>query len=111
MTASRRKGTDAESRVVAWLRERGWVHAERRALAGARDRGDVAGLVGVVVEVKAERAWTPGGYLAELAAEVVNDGAEVGVVVVKRRGTTDVGRWYALTDAATFFDLVRRAGY
>ena len=49
---ARGKGTHAETQVVNYLIDHGWPHAERRALNGSRDRGDVAGIPGVVVEVK-----------------------------------------------------------
>ncbi len=111
MNAPRRAGTRAETAVVTWLRGCGWPYVERRALCGSRDRGDVAGLVGVVVEVKAERRTDLAGWLAELTAEVTHDHADLGVVIVKRRGCTDPGSWYALTDAGTFAALLTAAGY
>ena len=52
MSASKAKGTAWESAIAAYLQGAGWVHAERRTLSGANDRGDVAGLPGVVIEAK-----------------------------------------------------------
>jgi hypothetical protein len=37
MSASRRKGTAWESRVVEYLKEHGFPYAERRALCGTSD--------------------------------------------------------------------------
>jgi hypothetical protein len=65
----------------------------------------------MVLEVKACREWTPSAWLAELGLEISNDNAESGVVIVKRRGTTDVNRWYALTSAGQWLDLIHKAGW
>ena len=48
MSASKSKGTAWETAIVRFLKDRGWPNAERRALGGANDRGDIAGVVGVV---------------------------------------------------------------
>lgn len=111
MSASKRKGTAAETAVVGYLRERGWPHAERRALAGARDRGDVAGIAGCVLEVKSCARMEPAAWLDEAAAERANDGAAVGAVIAKRRGTSDPARWYALLTVEQLADLLISAGY
>jgi hypothetical protein len=47
VSKSRAKGTSWESAIVTYLIEQGWPHAERRALAGALDKGDITGLPGV----------------------------------------------------------------
>ena len=91
MSASKRKGTAWERAVVEFLRARGAVHAERRALAGARDRGDVAGIPGVVIECKAAKRYELAEWIRELEAETVNAGAEWGFLAVKapRRPVAD----------------------
>lgn len=103
---SKRKGTGAETAVVQWLRDNGVVHAERRALAGNLDKGDIAGLPGVVVEVKAEKGHDLAGWCAELEAEIRNAHASTGVVIAKKRGTTNVGDWYAVMPARLWLALV-----
>ena len=55
---SRDKGTSWETQVVRFLQEHGWPLAERRARRGTRDAGDVAGVAGVCIEVKAEKRIT-----------------------------------------------------
>lgn len=108
---SKRKGTSAETAVVNWLRSRGWIHAERRALNGVHDRGDVAGLPGVVIEVKSCREFDLAGWCKEAEQERVNDGAQIGVVVAKKRGTTDPGEWYAVMPFAQLADLLGAPGF
>jgi hypothetical protein len=52
MSKSKQKGTAAETAVVNWLVSKGRKHVERRSLNGVNDRGDIAGVPGVVLEVK-----------------------------------------------------------
>lgn len=109
MSAARRKGTSWESAIVAFLRDRGWLHAERRALGGARDRGDVAGIPGVVIEAKSAARLDLAGWLAEAEAERVNDGATWGVVWAKRRGKASPADGYVLMSGRTFVELLAAA--
>lgn len=111
MSKARAKGTAAESAVVAYLQRRGWVHAERRALAGSSDRGDIAGIAGVMVEVKNCAKHDLAGWLAEAKAEQANAGAHIGAVVAKKRGTTDPGEFYAILPFRQLCDLLAAGGY
>jgi hypothetical protein len=52
VSRSKAKGTAAETAVVRAYIAAGAVYAERRALSGVLDRGDVAGVPGIVTEVK-----------------------------------------------------------
>jgi hypothetical protein len=47
MTRSKDKGTAAESLVVKYLQSTYWPHAERRALSGGLDKGDITGTPGL----------------------------------------------------------------
>ncbi len=111
MTASKRKGTAWESTIVDYLRGAGAPHAERRALNGAKDRGDVAGIPGVVIEAKNAKTVELGVWLDEAHAERANDGADIGVVWFKRRGRTSPAAGYVLMDGATLIQLLTAAGY
>ena len=90
------KGTVAERAVVDYLRANGFPDAERRALEGVNDRGDVAGLPYTVLEVKNHAALDLAGWLNELMREIDNDNAEYGAVVAKRRGHAKPDQWYAI---------------
>ena len=108
MNKAKAKGTSAESAVVAYLRDAGFKRAERRTLNGANDRGDIAGIDGVVIEVKNCQTLSLPQWLRELEAEMKNeakhqfvitggDGRTItGIIIAKRKGTTDVGEWYAI---------------
>lgn len=111
MSKSKQKGTAAETAVVKWLQEKGRKDVERRALSGILDRGDIAGIPGVVIEVKNHAKMTLSQWLDELDVEVKNDKADTGVVLHKKRGTTDVGQWYATMPADQWYNLIKEAGY
>ena len=106
---SKSKGRDAENAVVEWLKANGFPAAERRRLSGAFDKGDIAGVHNLTVEVKAEKAITLSGYMTELRNEVDNTGDEYGVAIVKKRGTLEVDQWYAVMPAEWFLALFKAA--
>lgn len=83
MTASKQKGTTAEREVVRYLQQ-WWPAAERRALSGNKDKGDVAGIPGVVVEVKAAKAQQLAAWKRETLVESANADVRNCVLVVKR---------------------------
>jgi Holliday junction resolvase len=109
VSKAKQKGTAAETAVVRYLREVGWPYAERLALSGNKDRGDVTGLPGIVVEVKACKTWDLAGWIKELQAEMKNAGADIGVLVVKRKGFTDPADWYWITIGSVMTDLLNGA--
>lgn len=82
-TRSKQKGTTAEREVVRYL-QNWWPTAERRALSGNKDKGDVAGIPGVVVEVKAAKTQQLAVWRRETWAEMENAGAVHCMLVVKR---------------------------
>lgn len=112
MTPSHAKGTKAESDVVTYLKEF-WPYAERRALQGTKDRGDIAGVPGVVWEVKSGSRLEIPRWLSETRDEVANDNATVGVLVVKPRGigSTRVGEWWAISQLDSYSRLLQLAGF
>lgn len=111
MSKSKQKGTAAETALVNWLKKQGEKHVERRPLNGSADRGDIAGIHDVVIEVKNTVRMELSGWLAELAVEMNNDKANTGVVVHKKKGTTDVGEWYATLPVKVWYKLLKEAGY
>jgi len=110
MSKSKQKGTKAENNVVAYLKEF-FPYVERRALAGINDKGDVAGIPGVVIEVKDHAKITLSEWLKELEQEIANADASTGAVVAKKRGTLDVGDWYAVMPVSEWVALLKEAGH
>lgn len=111
MSKQRAKGTAAETAVVRYLNDHGFPYAERRALHGTNDKGDVTGLGPVVLEVKNHTAFDLAGWVRELETEIRNANAETGAVVAKRRGTTDAAAWYAILPFGDLVQLLIDAGY
>lgn len=109
MSASRAKGTAWESAIVTYLHTRGWPHAERRALRGKHDRGDVAGIVGVVIEAKSAARVELAAWLDEATRET--GPGERGAVWFKRRGRTSPAAGFVLMDGETFVKLLIDGGY
>lgn len=113
MSTSRRKGTTAETIVVNYLRDHGWPYAERRALMGSKDKGDVTGVPGLAVEVKsAVRICIP-EWMRETETERVNANADYGLLVVKPKGVgeTRIADWPVLLPLSAVVELLHLAGY
>lgn len=107
-SASKAKGSKAELDVVKWLKQ--WFPYADRRLAGATlDKGDISGIPGVTIEIKNHAKMDLAGWVAELETEMNNDSAWTGTVLHKRKGTTDVGRWYCTQPASVWIELLRRA--
>jgi len=104
---AKRKGTQAEVAVVAYLRANGFPDAERRALEGVNDRGDIAGIPYTVLEVKNHAALDLSGWLNELMREIDNAQASYGAVVAKRRGHANPEQWYAIMPFEGLVKLLR----
>ena len=102
----KRKGSAAELAVAKWLRKLGWIHAERSRAGWTDDRGDIDGMPGVCIEVKAEKKFDLPGYLRELEVEMANAKAWTGTVIIKRRGSMNVDDWYAVMPAKVWGELM-----
>ncbi len=112
MSIQRTKGTMAESAVVAYLRGNGFIHAERRALKGSLDQGDVAGCPGLAIEVKyANSGLRLASWVAETEIERLNAKADHGVLVIKPPGlgAKSTKHWFAVMQVQSFDRLVRQA--
>ena len=110
MSKARAKGTKLETDVVAYMKANGWPHAERHAQHGHKDVGDINIGPGVVIECKAEARFDLAGWIAELEHEMFNADTDDGVVVVKRKMTTDPGEFYALMTFGMWCKLAKEAG-
>lgn len=83
---------------------------DRRVRTGAKDRGDVAGVrchgKRVVIEVKdcAKPEWPK--WVREAHTEAGNDDALCGVVIAKRRGTTDPADFWVVMEARDLVALL-----
>ncbi len=105
------KGRAVENQAVEWLRSKGWVNAERRRLNGIADMGDVTGIPGMCIEVKSAAQWLPVQWIRELVAEQANAGADVGFVMARPKGGTNVDDWVVLMTPAQLLELLDAAGW
>jgi hypothetical protein len=113
---AREAGTKWETEIVRALIAAGWPNAERRRLAGAKDRGDIAGIAGVVIEAKNTNRLALAEAVDEARAEASNDNAGVfgvshGAAWIKRKGKTSALDGYVVMDGRTFLALLKEAKY
>lgn len=121
MVNSRNKSIkQGEQPAARYFRAQGppWQDARRLVAAGwsnsvteSQDAGDLTGLPGLCVQVKALKKPLVGKALADVFAETERQAAACGSGVVplileKRAGTTDVGRWWLWLTSAVYVRLV-----
>lgn len=115
---SKNIGTRSETAVVRAARAHGFPHAERRALRGRTDVGDVLLCPGVVAEVKGGQMARNASeadverWLDETERERINAGAELAFLVVQRRGygPERAGHWHAYWRHGWWARLIGYAG-
>ncbi|GGV80419.1 hypothetical protein [Streptomyces thermoviolaceus] len=103
------KGSAWERAIVEALRAAGWPYAERRLAGSTKDRGDIAGLPGIVIEAKNTASRNLAQWIDETEAERVNDGAWLGVVWHKRTGRASAADGYVTMTGAQFLVLLGEA--
>jgi hypothetical protein len=105
------KGTKLETDTVNWLRTHGWTWARRLVKEGNRDKGDVTLGDGfpVTIECKNEKSMNISGAQKELKVEMANAGHKWGFAVHKKRGTTNVGEYYAVLPVEVLMDILDAA--
>jgi len=103
---SKAKGTAFESRLVSYLNAQGFPLAERRALSGALDKGDVSG-VPFVIEAKSCRALDLSGWCDEAAKEAKTAGVGNRWSVVFPRRSHTMDKAYAVISLELLAELMR----
>jgi Holliday junction resolvase len=105
-TPSAAKGARGEREVVTMFRDAGFLQAQRSRAGAEEDRGDIASLPGLTVEIKnysdIGRALREG--LDELKTEKANNHTPDGVLFIKRR----MKGWVAVMPAEDFVALWAR---
>lgn len=105
MSKERQKGTAAETAVCRYIAEHpAFPHVERRAMSGRNDRGDVAGIPGLVIEIKATREIDLGTGMREAETEARNAKCTAFALVNKRR-MRPVADWYATVPLWLFLEM------
>jgi hypothetical protein len=113
MSKAKQKGTAAESALVKYLVGQGFPGAERRALTGAFDQGDITGTPCLAWEVKNHKTYKFPAWLEETENERKNASADFGILIVKPNGVglTNQGQWWAVMNVNQMVSLLRAAGY
>jgi hypothetical protein len=98
-TSARSAGTKSERAVADYLAATlNDDRVDRRVRNGAKDRGDISGIrvhgQRLVIEVKDCARTDLPAWTQEAHIEAGNDDALTGVVIAKRRGTTNPGKWW-----------------
>lgn len=105
MSKSKAKGTAFERRVVEYLVIQGFPYAERRALEGTNDRGDISGIPGVVIECKNTKRLELAVWQDETLAEQKNANAPVAFCVFPRR-SHHIGKAHVLMTLDQVLSLI-----
>lgn len=113
MSKAKQKGTSAESALVKYLQANGFPNAERRALTGSLDQGDITGTPCLAWEVKNHKAYHIPAWLKECEIETGNAKADFGILAVKPNGVGlgNAGQWWAIMTMDQMVKLLREAGY
>jgi len=111
MSRNKQKGTSFETLVVEFLKHNGFRYAERRALTGVNDKGDITGTPGIVWECKNQKTMNLAGWLDETMIETANADADYGILVAKRKGKGNAAEQYAIMPLSKMVELLKAAGY
>jgi len=105
-------GASFERLIADYLADRVDDRIDRRVKTGAKDKGDIAGVrvtgnARVVIECKDYGGRIEAGiWMREADIERINDDAEVGLVIAKRRGTTKPGEQWVLMTVDDLIGLI-----
>lgn len=103
----RRKGSAFETKVVAFLRERGWTDARKAERRGKNDQGDIDGFP-VVLQCKYTTAEELGRALDDTEQQALRAGKEF-YAVVRHRKRKGIELAYVTMPLGLFSDLVEYA--
>lgn len=105
---SKRRGSAFERDFVSWLREQGWPDAERRVSEGINDRGDVAGVKGWTLELKATKHADLGTAMGETEREAKKAGT-LRYALVKKRRNKSCDEAFVILPAWLWAEMVRES--
>lgn len=110
-TSARAAGATHEQTIAAYLAAHVDDRIERRVKNGANDRGDITALRVLGNRVVAECKDYGGQihastWIKEAELEAGNDDAIAGIVIAKRRGTTNPGEQWVLMDVNSLIALI-----
>jgi Holliday junction resolvase len=104
------KGDKFERDTKDYLVANGF-RVDRTRAGWADDRGDLHGVDGFTWECKNWKTISLPLWIRELEAECLNNSTELGAVIHKKRGVTDMGEQYATFPLRMLVQLLKEAGY
>ena len=110
--SAKQAGSRFERTTADYLKQHLSRFIDRKVKTGAADQGDIANVEthnggGIAVECKDYGGkLLPAQWVAEAHTEAGHSGAVAGVVVAKRRGTTDPGEQWVLCTIDDFIAIV-----
>lgn len=107
MSSQKQRGSSWERAIVDYLRSFGFAYVERRIAGSVKDRGDIAGLPGIVIEAKSCARIDLATFVDEAVLEGVNDKAWLAVTWIKRRGKSSAGDGYVVLTGRQFIEILR----
>lgn len=110
LASAKAKGRVGEQAVCDYLRNNGFPLAERRRLEGVLDRGDVAGVKGTAIEVKACQTPDVQAWWREAQRERVNAGATRACVWWRPPRRVDPARHVVIVDFFEQDELCKAQG-
>lgn len=111
--SAKQAGARFERQIADFLRDNLDDRIDRRTLSGAKDLGDIANLRTpnnnrLVAECKDYGGrLQPAQWAKEMETERVNDNALAGVIIAKRRGTTNPGDQWVLTTLDNLINILK----
>lgn len=101
----RSRGTAFESTCRDYL-QRWFPHCERAPLWGAKDKGDLLGIPGFVIQCRNTKTIDLAGAIDDARAQADNNGRGLPVAIIKRR-RKNVGQSYVVMELADWARLIR----
>lgn len=122
MVNGRTKGLTAERAVANYFKAQGWPDAKRSVATGwsnssteSGDVGDILGVPGFAVQVKNLKSGLTGKALDDVYQEALAQAVSLtrltgrdsaAIIIEKRAGTADVGRWWAHLSNRTYLRML-----
>ena len=111
--SAKQAGSRFERTTADYLKDHLSEFIDRKVRTGAKDTGDIANVRTAKGRRVAVECKDYGGrlelpqWVREAEAERINDGADVGLVVAKRRGTSKPGEQWVILTVDGLIELLR----
>lgn len=111
--SAKQAGARFERIIADFLRDKLDDRIDRKVRTGAKDTGDIAGVRDthnrrIVIECKDHGGrLQPAQWVREANTEASNDEAHAGIVIAKRKGTTNPSEQWVIMDVASLVRLLK----